>query len=91
MKNVILIGKQKGEFEGKPYYQLFFTESVDEKKGEGSKPYLRQNGSTSDGKVKFSHAIGCTDSIFAFLQVGEQIDADTFLFNAKGKLSAIAD
>lgn len=91
MKNVILIGKQRGEYEGNAYFQLFFTEPINENKGEGSKPYLRQNGSTTDGKVKFSYAIGCNESIFDFLQVGEQIDADTFLFNAKGKLSAIAD
>lgn len=91
MKNVILIGKQKGEFEGHSYYQLFFTEVVDEKKGEGSKPYLRQNGITSEGKPKFSHAIGCSEEVYNFLNVGEVINDDYFLFNAKGKLSAIAD
>ena len=91
MKNVILIGKQKGEYEGNAYFQLFFTESVNEKNGEGSKPYLRQNGSTADGRLKFSHAIGCTVGVYDFLQVGESLDADTFLFNSKGKLASIDD
>lgn len=91
MKNVTLIGKQKGQFEGRAYFQLFFTESVDEKYGVGSKPYLRQNGTTSDGKAKFSHSVGCTESVFDFLEVGETFDIDSLLFNAKGKLSAISD
>lgn len=89
MKNVILIGKQKGEFEGNKYFQLFFTEEIDEKKGEGNKPFMRQSGVTESGKPKFSQAIGCTSSIYDFLVVGEVFDSDTFLFNLKGKLASI--
>ena len=91
MKKVTLIGKVKGEFEGNKYYQLFFVEQIDEKNGEGVKPYVRQNGTTSDGRAKFSHAVGCTAGMFDLLQTGEQLDADTFLFNAKGKLASIDD
>ena len=87
MKNVTLIGKQKGDFNGNAYFQLFFTENVNEKVGYGVKPYVRQNGTTQDGRAKFSHAVGCTEKIYDFLQVGEVVDADTFLFNAKGKLA----
>lgn len=91
MKNITLIGKQKGEFNGNPYYQLFFTETVDSKFGEGVKPFVRQSGTTSDGRAKFSHAIGCTVQIFEFLQIGETLSADDLLFNAKGKLAAVGD
>lgn len=91
MKNIFLIGKQKGEFNGNPYYQLFFTEFVDPKVGEGVKPFIRQSGTSSDGRAKFSHAIGCTAQIFDFLQIGEKFSYDDLLFNAKGKLAAVGD
>lgn len=87
MKRIELMGKQKGEFNGNPYYQLFFREPVDSKVGEGSKPFLRQSGSTPDGRAKFSHSVGCTAQVYDFLQVGEALDVDNLLFNAKGKLA----
>lgn len=89
MKNICLIGKQKGEFNGNPYFQLFFTEAIDDKNGVGVKPFVRQNGTTSDGKAKFSHAIGCTSEIYEYFNIGEVVDPNSFLFNAKGKLAAI--
>lgn len=91
MKYIVLLGKQKGEFNGSPYYQLFFCESIDSKVGGGSKPFLRQSGSTSDGRVKFSHSVGCTAEIFDYIQVGELYDVDDLLFNAKGKLAGLGD
>lgn len=83
MKTVVLCGKVKGVYENNPFYQLFFLESVAQKCGEGSKPYVVQKRGTNT----FTHAVGCTKEVFDTVVIGEAYTVDQFLFNAKGKLA----
>lgn len=89
-KELFVMGKTKGVFNDMPYFKLFFSETLDSKRGEGSIPYAR-NVVGFDGAVRKSYSISCTEEFYNTVEIGEVVEEDSLVFNAKNKLVGCFD
>lgn len=76
---ITLIGKKTGEFNGKPYYSLYFIKDI-EKDGQGAEPLTMY----SYGRTKTSRP--CTKDVYDKIKVGDKIELDYVLVNPIGKI-----
>ena len=89
-RDLTLIGKTKFVYESQTYFRLFFSVKLDPKTGEGVMPYSRAFVGFG-GIVKKDYAISCTEEFYNTLEVGEVLDEDSLVFNAKNKLVGCFD
>lgn len=89
-KELTVMGKIKGVFNDVPFFKLYFSESLDEKRGEGCVPYAR-NVVGFDGSVRKSYNISCTEEFYNSVEVGELLHEENLVFNSKNKLVGCFD
>lgn len=82
MSKIQLVGRVKGTFDGYDYFQLIFIEAINEKQGDGFKPYIARNS-----KGNYSCFVGCTKEVFEKIKLDDVYDTSNFLFNSKMKLA----
>lgn len=75
---VTLTGKFKGEFNGKSYYRLYFSETIDEVEGYIPARFKRANGIVS--------YVACDEATFNSHELGYNILKEDILFDAFGKV-----
>lgn len=85
--NLVLIGKEKGEYQGHKYFKLYFTRPIGEN-GEGCKPFM-VNKRKFDGTSSLVNSVSCVSEIYDSLPIGEVIEDSDFYFDSKGRAVAL--